>query len=149
MSPLILVRYHEAARATADVPKHPTQPKLFKRSDGPLKTPCLKSWTRVGSSLCIGRFAVVNPPFIFDQFRDPCAEISCIYTTSTIWLRERAGRSAEPEVIEALLIRNPYHAEKHEKEERERCRLLCNGFLSSFHLRDHLCSDACPNRKRS
>ena len=41
------------------------------------------------------------------------------------------GQAAERSefVIEALLIRNPDHAKKLEKEERESCRLFCNVFL--------------------
>lgn len=52
-------------------------------------------------------------------------------------------------VIEAFLIRNLYHAEKHEKEKRENCGLFCNEFPSLFLLRHHLTFGTLPGRKRS
>ena len=47
-------------------------------------------------------------------------------------------RSVDPEVIRILLIRDLDHAKKHEKEERESCRLFCNEFLPPFRLKYRL-----------
>jgi len=56
-------------------------------------------------------------------------------------LRERVTDSSEALIrmmIEAFLIRNLYHAKKHEKEKRESCGFFCKEFPSSFCLRHHL-----------
>lgn len=42
---------------------------------------------------------------------------------------QSAVYNVDPEVIETLLICNFDHAKKHEKEERESCRLFCNELL--------------------
>jgi len=55
-----------------------------------------------------------------------------IYPSFVVWPWQRTGRSATPDAIEVHLIRNPDHAKKLEKEERESCRLFCNGFLRHF-----------------